>query len=87
MKRLALFVIGLYRRWLSPALPPSCRFVPSCSAYATTAIERYGFWRGGWLATKRLARCHPLCEGGHDPVPCLHAPPSPSCKPDEPSHA
>ena len=58
-----------YRRWVSPALPPSCRFVPSCSAYAEEALTRYGAVRGGWLALRRLLRCHPFGGSGFDPVP------------------
>jgi putative membrane protein insertion efficiency factor len=58
-----------YQRYLSPALPPACRFTPSCSAYAVTALERYGAARGSWLALRRLARCHPWNPGGYDPVP------------------
>ena len=53
----------------SRVLPPSCRFQPSCSAYAITALRRYGALRGSWLAAKRLARCHPWGGSGHDPVP------------------
>lgn len=67
--RFALLLIQGYRRFISPAFPPSCRFTPTCSAYALTSIERYGLIRGGWLATKRLARCHPWNPGGYDPVP------------------
>ncbi len=69
MKSFLLMVIRLYRRFISPALAPSCRFVPSCSQYAYEAIERYGVWKGGWLGLKRLLRCHPLHPGGFDPVP------------------
>ena len=69
MKLLVLSIIGLYRRIISPALPPACRFVPSCSQYAYEAIEMYGVMRGGWLAIKRLGRCNPLRAGGYDPVP------------------
>jgi putative membrane protein insertion efficiency factor len=61
--------ILLYRRLISPLLPPSCRFHPTCSSYALTSIERFGIGRGGWLAVKRIARCNPFNEGGYDPVP------------------
>lgn len=65
----AVLLISVYRRVISPALPPSCRFTPTCSAYALTSIERYGLFKGGWLAVKRIGRCHPWNPGGHDPVP------------------
>lgn len=65
---LATLVRG-YQRFISPALPPACRFTPSCSAYALTALERFGAARGSWLALRRLARCHPWNPGGYDPVP------------------
>ncbi len=64
-----LALIGGYRRLVSPLLPPACRFYPSCSAYAAEAVRRHGALRGSLLTVKRLARCHPLCEGGVDPVP------------------
>jgi putative membrane protein insertion efficiency factor len=69
MKRLALWAIGYYQRAVSPGLPAACRFQPSCSAYGYEAIERYGALRGGWLALRRLLRCHPFHATGYDPVP------------------
>ena len=68
MKRAALWVLGIYKRWVSPTLPPSCRYVPSCSEYAMEAVERYGVLRGGAMAAWRLLRCHPFVKGGYDPV-------------------
>jgi len=69
MKRLLLLLVQFYRSWISPPLPPSCRYYPTCSAYAMEAIERYGARRGGWMALKRILRCHPFHAGGYDPVP------------------
>ncbi|HID87322.1 MAG TPA: membrane protein insertion efficiency factor YidD [Anaerolineae bacterium] len=69
MKRLALTLIRVYQKTLSRALPPTCRFVPSCSEYSYRAIEKYGLLRGGWLAVRRIGRCHPFHPGGYDPVP------------------
>lgn len=69
MKRLLLLLVQFYRSWISPFLPPSCRYYPTCSAYAMEAIERYGARRGGWMALKRILRCHPFHAGGYDPVP------------------
>ncbi|MGM9581903.1 MAG: membrane protein insertion efficiency factor YidD [Anaerovibrio sp.] len=69
MKRVFLFLIDVYRRYISPLKSPCCRYIPTCSEYAMIAIERYGAARGGWLALKRILRCHPFHEGGYDPVP------------------
>ncbi len=69
MKKIALFLIRLYQRTISQALPPSCRFTPSCSVYGYEAIEKYGLAKGGWMAIKRIGRCHPFNPGGYDPVP------------------
>jgi putative membrane protein insertion efficiency factor len=67
--RILLSCVRFYRTWISPALPPSCRYTPSCSQYAATAIARFGALRGTYLAVRRLATCHPLHRGGADPVP------------------
>ena len=67
--RVLVALIRGYRRVLSPLLGPRCRFAPSCSAYAVEALTVHGAGRGGWLALRRLARCHPFHPGGHDPVP------------------
>ncbi len=68
-RRLAMLLIRGYQRVISPALPASCRFTPSCSQYTLEAIGRYGVVRGGWLGARRLMRCHPFNPGGFDPVP------------------
>lgn len=69
MKRFLLCLIRFYQCSVSPALPPSCRFVPTCSEYARQAIEKYGARRGTYLAVRRLLKCHPFHKGGYDPVP------------------
>lgn len=69
MTRLLVLLIKLYRYALSPLLGNNCRFHPSCSVYAVEAIQKYGPWRGTWLAVKRIGRCHPWSQGGYDPVP------------------
>ena len=70
--KLLIALIRLYQLLLSPILGGACRFVPSCSAYAREAIERYGAVRGSWLALRRLVRCHPFGGSGFDPVPHQH---------------
>ncbi|MFZ9939613.1 MAG: membrane protein insertion efficiency factor YidD [Bacteroidia bacterium] len=69
MKWIFLALIWLYQRLLSPLLPASCRYHPTCSAYGMEAIRRYGAFKGGWLTLKRIGRCHPWGGHGHDPVP------------------
>ena len=70
MKRLMLRAIRFYQRFVSPAFPARCRFRPTCSAYAYEAIQKYGALKGGWLALRRLFRCHPFYHGDiYDPVP------------------
>jgi len=68
-KSIVLLFLRCYKRWISPLLGTNCRFQPTCSTYATTAVDRFGVLRGGWLATRRIARCHPWHPGGYDPVP------------------
>jgi len=68
MTAVALWILRAYKRWFSPAFPPSCRYVPTCSEYAMEAVERFGVLRGGWMAAMRLLRCHPFVKGGYDPV-------------------
>lgn len=69
MKYIALLFIRFYQLTISRMMPPSCRFTPSCSVYGYQAIEKYGLIKGGWLAIKRIGRCHPFHPGGYDPVP------------------
>jgi putative membrane protein insertion efficiency factor len=69
VSRVLVWPIVAYRRWVSPVLPPRCRFYPSCSTYALEAIARHGPLRGTYLALRRLLRCHPFHPGGYDPVP------------------
>jgi uncharacterized protein len=68
MKRAVLEILKLYKTFLSPFLPPACRFTPTCSEYAMEAVEKYGALKGTWLGVKRILRCQPFCKGGHDPV-------------------
>ena len=69
MKTILIFLLRIYKKGISPYLPPSCRFTPTCSEYAMEALNRFGVIKGGWLAIKRISKCHPFHEGGHDPVP------------------
>ena len=62
-------LVALYRRYISPLLGDNCRYRPTCSEYTQQAVTMHGFFRGGWMATKRIGRCHPWHEGGYDPVP------------------
>jgi putative membrane protein insertion efficiency factor len=69
MQALILLLLRAYRVAISPLMGPRCRYYPSCSQYAQTAVERYGVVRGSWFAVRRIARCHPWHPGGVDPVP------------------
>lgn len=69
MKYLLLKIIRFYQLFISPYFAPSCRFSPTCSSYAYTAVERYGFFKGGKMALFRIVKCHPFHPGGFDPVP------------------
>ena len=72
MRRFLLWLIRGYRKYISPARPPCCRFIPTCSEYALEAVEKYGVLKGGWLALRRLSRCHPFHRQRsieYDPVP------------------
>ena len=86
MRWILIALVRLYQGAISPWLPPSCRYTPTCSAYAVEALQTHGLLRGCWLTLRRLLRCHPFVEGGFDPVPALHssgepeAPPPPACR-------
>lgn len=69
IKMFFIYLIKAYQRVISPLKPPSCRFYPTCSQYALIAVERYGPFRGGWMAIKRIFKCHPFHPGGIDHVP------------------
>ena len=69
MKGVILLLLRFYRKLISPLLGPNCRFQPTCSMYAMIAVEKYGALKGGWLAIRRILRCHPWNPGGYDPVP------------------
>ena len=79
-RSVATSAIKVYQYFVSPFLGANCRFYPSCSSYAIDAIDRYGILRGGALALRRLGRCHPLNDGGVDPVPDLRAPQRTTCR-------
>jgi putative membrane protein insertion efficiency factor len=64
-----ILIIRVYQYTISPLLPPSCRYTPSCSAYGVEAIKKHGAFKGGWLTIKRISRCHPWGGSGYDPVP------------------
>ncbi|MGH8158242.1 MAG: membrane protein insertion efficiency factor YidD [Rhodanobacter sp.] len=84
LTRLILWLLRLYKRWLSPLLGQRCRFHPSCSDYARIAVARFGPSRGSLLAGWRLLRCQPLCSGGEDPVPEHFHYPRCRCQEDSP---
>ena len=69
MKHVLIFLVKFYRKWISPMRHPCCRYIPTCSQYALQALEKYGAFKGGWLAFRRILRCNPLHKGGYDPVP------------------
>jgi len=69
LSKMMLGLIAFYRTCISPLTPPACRYTPTCSQYAKEAIIKYGPFRGGWLALKRILRCHPFGGSGYDPVP------------------
>ncbi len=69
MKHFMIWLIGLYRKYISPLKPPTCRFKPTCSAYAIEAFQKRGFFAGMILTVWRILRCNPFCKGGYDPVP------------------
>ncbi|BBB33485.1 conserved hypothetical protein [Thermotomaculum hydrothermale] len=68
MKKILILIIRGYQKFISPLFPPTCRFTPTCSNYALQAVEKYGFFKGGWLALKRILKCHPFHPGGYDPL-------------------
>ena len=81
MKTVLLGMIRFYRRYLSPLHPPTCRFIPTCSAYAMEAIEKYGAWKGGWLAVRRILRCNPFHKQALSMTPSPDLDRLPLCRP------
>jgi len=69
MTRALIVCVLFYRKRISPMFAPNCRYFPTCSAYALEALEKYGAFKGGGLALRRILKCHPFRKGGHDPVP------------------
>ncbi len=69
LSRLLMLLVRAYQYAVSPLLPPSCRYLPTCSEYTLEALKKHGAFKGGWLAIRRIGRCRPGCPGGHDPVP------------------
>jgi len=69
MRRALVGIVKIYTAAISPFLPPSCRYTPSCSHYTVEALQKHGALKGSWLGVKRICRCHPFHHGGHDPVP------------------
>lgn len=69
MKRFLIALVRGYKKYISPLLPPSCRFTPTCSEYAVEALSKHGALKGSMLAVWRILRCNPFCKGGYDPVP------------------
>lgn len=80
-RRLAVGLIRAYQVAIAPALGAACRYEPSCSRFAIEAVETHGLWKGGWLAARRLSRCHPLGGHGYDPVPAKLSRPTPARPP------
>lgn len=69
LRNVLILLVKFYRKFISPLKQPSCIYTPTCSSYALEALERYGFFKGGYLSLKRILRCHPFAKGGFDPVP------------------